>query len=75
MARKGKYAAMGSVDKLLKSRDKMKMIFDSEEEKEEFCGGFCPSFIGMRDSCSRTGKGDLCVKCWDAAVECEVRCN
>ena len=41
----------------------MKIIFDSEEEKEEFCGEFCPSFIGMKDICSRTTNEDLCVKC------------
>lgn len=50
----------------------MRIIFDSEEEREHFCGEFCPSFIGMRDSCARTGYGEECTKCWDAAVGCEV---
>lgn len=52
----------------------MKIIFDTEEEKEEFVINHCPVDIGLAVSdhfdCQRNLACDLC---WSKAVEIEVR--
>lgn len=52
----------------------MKIIFDSEEQKEEFIGKYCPDDFGLQDRCSPFSwhcRGELC---WaEAGVEMEVR--
>jgi len=54
----------------------MKIIFDSEEEKEEFFrtiirGDFvCPSDFGMEDKCSGTKS---CTECWEKSIPHEIK--
>lgn len=52
----------------------MKIIFDSEEQKNEFLKELghseklCPDDIGLRYNWCRMD----CQKCWEQAIECEV---
>ena len=50
----------------------MKIIFESEEEKEKMVTAIarcesCPSDVGLEDSCADTGND--CDACWKAALE------
>lgn len=45
----------------------MRIIFDSEEEREEFIDNYCPSAIGLSDS-SKCGDNMACDLCWMRAV-------
>ena len=42
----------------------MKVIFDSEEERDNLIDGFCPHSVGLVDTCDIEGCGD----CWNAAI-------
>ena len=49
----------------LKERKTMKIIFESEEEKEKLKTAFkndCPNKVGLKDDCA-WGEGD-CFDCW-----------
>lgn len=48
----------------------MKIIFDSEEQKEAFIHRICPSYLGFDDDryC-----GGMCKKCWENAIEIEIK--
>lgn len=50
----------------------MKFVFYSKEEQEDFCEAFCPDIIGFKNTCTRSTKDGVCVKCWENAIECEV---
>lgn len=52
----------------------MRIIFDSEEEKEDFIDKIkskiaCPDKIGLPRGC----KYEDCFKCWEKAIESEVK--
>lgn len=62
---------------ILKKRgEKMKIIFDSEQERENVAielgeSRLCPSDLGLKESCVRE-----CTTCWEFALEREeVRKN
>lgn len=51
----------------------MKIIFDSEEQKEIFLNEvrqceICPSDIGLDENCKMG-----CDNCWEKAIECEIQ--
>lgn len=53
----------------------MKIIFDSEEQKkkffeEAFCPSVCPSDFKLEENCFQ---GQRCAKCWEEAIESEVK--
>lgn len=53
----------------------MRIIFDSEEEKEKFFGNLkrfmpCPSSIGYFDSCELH---DTCFECWEKSIPHEIK--
>lgn len=50
----------------------MKIIFDSEEEKKDFCEAYCPDIIGLENNCMRSTEECICEECWEKAIECEV---
>lgn len=52
----------------------MKIIFDSEEQKERFLNTVvrCPSDFGLEDN-EENCKSGRCCECWEKAVECEVK--
>lgn len=58
----------------------MKIIFDSEEQKEIFLYELatvdsCPSMIKLNDTCDFQDSVDhsnSCKRCWENAIECEV---
>lgn len=70
------------VEEATKAREKrsgryMKIIFDSEEQKKQFIEALgrsasCPGHFGMEEGCTR-GDEYQCEKCWENAVETEVR--
>ena len=58
----------------------MKIIFDSEEQKEKLlCElakvDICPSFLEINDTCNVGESLDFkhCKKCWEIAIECEIK--
>lgn len=60
----------------------MKIIFDSEEEKEALLygliNGFCPSDLYLNDdyTCSKLGCHVDCEICWEnCGIEVEVKSN
>lgn len=70
------------VEEATKAREKrngryMKIIFDNEGQKKKFIKALgeymnCPGNFGMEEGCVRCEKYK-CEKCWEDAVEIEVR--
>lgn len=57
----------------------MKIIFDSEEQKEDFITNMahhhipCPSYYGLSESYPPMCKYDTCKECWKNALYIEVK--
>lgn len=49
----------------------MKIIFNSEKEKELFINGVCPGHIGLTETCKAGGYCEECFRL--AGVEMEVK--
>ena len=54
----------------------MKIIFDSEEQKDTFLAtifyDYCPSDIGLNDRDCDGSIGNDCTECWKRAIKMEV---
>ena len=58
--------------------ERMKIVFDSEEERKNFfetVANFsaCPSDLGLLDRCKDYNTSSKCRGCWEGAVESEVK--
>lgn len=57
-------------------KTRMKVMFDSEDEKEDFIRGLsdhlCPRYLGLGEL-QRCDSPIDCRKCWEKAVEMEVK--
>lgn len=55
----------------------MKIVFDSEAQKNEFILSGCPSKLFLKDlpgCCLMSSvKFEICKKCWEAAARMEVK--
>ncbi len=57
----------------------MKIIFDSQEEKDTFVASIvsitCPNRVGIKKKCDARGLYSVraCRECWKKAVEMEVK--
>lgn len=65
---------------ILKKRgEKVKIIFDSQEEKDTFVASIvsitCPNRVGIKKKCDARGLYSVraCRECWKKAVEMEVK--
>lgn len=50
----------------------MKIVFDSEEQKNDFYDNFCPSDFGYRDKNTCLNDDFPCEKCLERFIEMEV---
>lgn len=66
-----------------KEGNKMKIIFDSHEQKERFLKSmceldtlvFCPGRFGLEETGEKCSKPECCRECWENAAEFIVKEN
>lgn len=60
----------------IRNEEKNKIIFECKEEQDAFFEEKCPrnfSLMGNKPCGNYDGNMEECIKCWNAAIKCEVR--